>query len=510
MIFLHREANALKSVYRLFDYGKTHAAGLAVGFVHWLATFYLETLFLEVARSANLFNYLLCKTLALAALLAFWDFVFTAITKKDSPQRKVALYAIPCLVILVIYLFCEHDFTLVSDELNIYNNAKQLKDYAQWFVCYTGYYWITGLMIWPTMMGPTILKILLQSIVCGYCIYRMHKLCKSPWAFLLYGLFFLPELLVNGITAHRMPTYGVLYLLFFVQLIFDYLEKAPLTPKKLALLSVTAAVLTRWRSEGIYMVIWGLILILLAYRVRGKKEIAKVLAVFYCLHALTFAPQYVGSLGQDSRYLNLRMQHLYTYSMVNMSRNGLDLRQHPEELELISAISPIEGIDHLNETLGETNYARAFLLTTSNPYVVKGYDKDELNAFCNAARSVIFKHPLIFLKTQLKGWMYTSDQLVIDLDHGGRAAVVSLFHALRRPVYPFILMGIFWLISIFKKHPLGFFLTSGVLGNWAIVVLLMPAAYVKYFYVIYLTGYFLLFFFVIRWLSGRKKGAPQP
>lgn len=477
---------------------------LVLALLHWLATFYLETLFLEVPRSAHWFNYLLCKALVLAALACFWRLLWRGLTCPGSTERQVLLYALPSLAVLGAYLLYSHDFTLVSDELNIYLHAKQLDNYASWFVCYTGFYWISSLMVCPVMMGPVYLKVLLQALLCGYCVFRLRRLVKSPWAYLLYVFFCMPGLLTNGISAHRMPTYGLLYLLFAAQLLFDFLERAPLGRGKLVLLSIAAAVLTHWRSEGIYMLIWGWILILLAYRVRGRRAVAKVLAVFYCLHLLVFAPQYVGSMVEDSRYLNLRMQHFYAYAMVNMQRNGLDTEKCSSQLEAMAVVTPQEGIDYLNETIGYGNYGQAYLLTSANPYLVEGYSLDDLNTFCNAARSVIFQQPLVFLRAQFNAWRYASSQLPVTWSGGPRVLLNSLFNLLSRPLYPFLLTGLFWLAALIRKRWLEFFLTAGVLGNWAIVVLLMPAAYVKYFYVIYLVGYFLLFFKLICWLSQRR------
>lgn len=486
---------------QLTDWAGTHRVPLLLAAIHWLSTFYLETLFLEVPRSAHWGNYLICKLLVLAALYGFWNLLWAGLTRKGSAQRAILCYMLPCLAVLVIWLLTHHSFTLIKDELAMYLKARQLDNYASWFVCYTGFYWISSLMILPTMMGPVYIKIFLQALVCGYCVYRARRCFNSRWALLLYGLFLLPELLTHGISAHRMPTYGVLYLFFAAQLLFDFLERQPLSRKKLIWLSAVAAVLTHWRSEGIYLLVLGWILILLAYRVKGKRAVARVLLFFYCIHAVVFLPQYAESFGEDSRYLNLRMQTMYAYSIVNMHRNGLDTDQCREQLDAMAAVTPLEGIEYVNETLGDTNYVQVYLLTDANPYLVDGYSKDDLNDFCNAARSIIFQQPLVFLKAQLKAWQYTSEQLVVSFEFGLLGAA---FNLLSRPLYPFLLVGLFWLAALIRRKWMTFFLTSGVLGNWAIVVLLMPAAYTKYFYVIYLMGYFLLFLYAISGLSRRS------
>ena len=73
-----------------------------------------------------------------------------------------------------------------------------------------------------------------------------------------------------------------------------------------------------------------------------------------------------------------------------------------------------------------------------------------------------------------------------------------------RVVYPTILVFLFCIYALLRKRWLTFWLAGGAIGNWALVLVLMPAAYAKYFYVTYLLGYFLLFMGFCQLISGKK------
>ena len=79
----------------------------AVALVHWLTTFATERLVFEVAPTAHLLNYVLCKLLLLATLFGFWRLLWRALLdpeRRGSQERRTLLYALPYLAVLVLWM----------------------------------------------------------------------------------------------------------------------------------------------------------------------------------------------------------------------------------------------------------------------------------------------------------------------------------------------------------------------------------------------------------------------
>ena len=156
-----------------FQHGKSVLFPLIAGSLHWLATFFLERRILIVSPAEHLLDYCLCKAVLWGILVGFWGFIWKGLFaphRTKNREFRVLLFALPCLAALVIYLFLHHSFTPPGDELNLFNAATKLDSFAFWFNYPSGYYWIMGIMLIPHEMGPTVIKLLIQALVAGYCL----------------------------------------------------------------------------------------------------------------------------------------------------------------------------------------------------------------------------------------------------------------------------------------------------------------------------------------------------
>lgn len=467
--------------------------------LHWLATFFLERHILTVSPAENLLNYILCKLLLLAALVWFWRFLFSALSGQSLRARRTLLYALPYLAVLIAWLFAFHSFTLVSDELNLFTRAQRLDSFAYWFNYFSGFYWIMGLMLIPTMMGPVYIKLLLQALVCGYCLARQRERSGKWKALALYLLFLLPFVLDQGISAHRLPTYGILYLVTAAKLYYDWLAHEALDKKTFVLLTLSLAVLSIWRSEGIYLLPLGIVLIFAAYRVRpSRKNILRPLAAYALIFLITALPQIKAYYFEDNPPLSLRTKPLCGYALCNMFRNGLTEDMLGEDYDAIDAYLPIAEIRGSNETNGNNNYESAEIMNRVREDVsYAGQEK-----FVSACKHVILRHPLIYLRSQLGAFGYLCEKYPVTRSVGLVRAVYDLSCQVWLPA---LLLLAFGIRALVKRRILPLVLCLCGLCNFGIVLLLMPAAYAKYFYATYLLGYFLLLGGGIDWISGRKE-----
>lgn len=471
---------------------------LIAGTLHWLATFFLERLFLTVSPLAEPVNYVLCKLLLLAALIGFWRLILRGFSSRGNPERAYLLASLPCLLILTVWLLRWHSFVLVSDELNLYERATRLDSFAYWFCYPSGYYWICGLMLIPHPMGPTFVKLILQSLVAGYCTARQARLTGWRSAWLMYVLFLLPFVLDQGISAHRLPTYGMLYLFLLAKLYYDHREGAAPRLPVLVLLSAVIGILAIWRSEGIYLVPLGAIWLTVAYRLWGQKGLWKK-GLLYALTLILVALPQLKAYTDSEAGVSLRAKPLYGYVLCNMFRNGLTEDMVAEERADIEGYLRLDTIRSFNDEYGDDNYKSAMVMRGVEE---AGYDTQR--RFCDAVKRVILRHPLIYLRAQWNAWRYTSAQYTADFSH----PFAALANLSRRQWLPSVLVLLFAIFALLRRRWLVFWFCCGGLANWVLVFLLMPAAFAKYFYVDYLMGWFLLLCLLCE-LTGRKN-RPDP
>ena len=472
---------------------------LVAATLHWILSFFLQPLVFEASPLTHLFDYILCRALLLLTLYGFWTLLFGAILDRESFSRRVLLYALPVLALQLVWLFWRHPFVLESDELNLYQRATQFDDFAFWFNYPSGYYWIIGLMIIPHYMGPVFIKVFLQALLAGYLVARQKRF-HGRWAFLLYLLFAIPFVLDQGNSAHRLPTYGLLYLFLIAKLLYDRAEGRSLDTRTLVLLSAVIGVLAIWRSEGIYLFPLGAVLLLCAYRVELHRSALKKLGIYLLTLVLVAVPQLKGYFGSSSVPLELRTKPLCGYALSIMVRNGLTEEMLEEERQNIEGYLTFASIYSYDSAHPDDIYARAGVMN-----LTEDADYDAQVRFCDAVKNLILRHPLIYLRAQWNAWNYTSSQYVADFS-GGLSGLFNGLTALSYRVWlPTVLVFLFCLWSLIRRKWLLFWITGCGIANWVLVTVLKPAAFAKYYYVDYLMGYFLLLLGICWLLAGRRK-----
>ncbi len=466
----------------------------------WLLSFYTESFYFTVARSAHLVTYVSCKLLLFVGLFLLLDFMVRAVREPGSRCRSVLLYSSGYFVLLLGWLLIRGPLQLQGDELNIYTHGQSLDPMAYWFNYFTGYYWISCAMLLPFQLGPILVKILLHALAVGYCTYRLSVVSSPRASLLLFLPYVQPFVLDMGVSAHRLPLYGILYLYLGAKLFFDYKEGKLLDRKTLVLLSVVIAILSYWRTEGLYLTVAGAILLLAAYRVPVKGQISKLLKPATCyvlILAMVALPQLAAYMDKSKPSMIVRSEPLCGYALANMLRNGLEEEDiSPEDYAAIDVYLPFGDIEEMNRTRGDRAYAHAMVMDLAVP----GADFAVRTAFCNSVKKVILEHPFIYLRSQWNSFRYTSAQY-----RGSLTDAKTWYFFSYQQWLPLILCVGFLVYSLVRRRTMTFLLSLCAVGNWALVTALMPAAYSKYFYVDYLLGYFLLFVGLALLLSGKRE-----
>lgn len=452
----------------------------AVAVLYWLATFFLERLiFTPGAAAGRPVTYICVKLLTLAAIYALLLFFTGAVTglRERTPAAMTLVYSLPLFVMITGIWYVTDSFPIsYGDQLNILNAARDYDNMGGFFNYLTTVVFMIAMSIVPSVAFAVILKIFMVSLATGYCVFRLWRLTGSRWSLLLYMPFLLPPGLYLSYNIHRCPMYAVLYMLFSCLLICDNMEKRELTRGKFLLLSLITAVLTQWRSEGIYLLVLGPILLYAAYRPQlTLKRKAAAISVMLAAQVIVFIPQYAETAAVQNDAP--RALPLYEYLIVNMEREGLDKEKNAAELELVDRYVSVEAIHLLNEKNGDFNFGENHIEEAGRREEATSQDRD---SFMAAVRRIVLKNPAVYIRTQLKAWSYITTGKFHDrlLDE-----VANIFQNLYVPTV--WLLGL-WIYTLVKKKWFLWFMTSAHLGHMLITTALLPAAYFKYYYSEYL------------------------
>ncbi len=466
------------------------------------------------AYKSALTDYSVCKVLTFFALFAF-IYGLGALIFSKSEYASQLLAVIKCalpyfpllLVILVIKL---PEGFLTNDEYAIYADATGLV-HDTWFNYMTVYYYIVSLMLIPVKYAPIIIKIIIEFFTVGYTVYRAKGYFGKKAGMIMYALFLLYPVIAYTTSAHRLPVYFLLYLALFVKIIFDRAEQKKLTLGGAAFILVAGAVLTQWRTEGIYLLALVPILMFMAYpNLRGKKAVAAVIASYMIIQYVISVPQNgATSSGLDSA-ANDRMKPFYAYTITNMMRNGLDRQANAEDLAIVDRYLSIESIDNINEYYADINYEDVLILYKEGFIGVRedaGYT--QYVDFTDALKRIFKNNIKVFAKTRWGAFCYAALPYRITFSgYGVRELVSSALSIVKSLAYNLFIPIIFaagaLVYCLIKKKWFGLFIFGGLAAHFAIVFVLAPASYFKYYFPVYIMSYFFMISLVIFLLFCRK------
>ena len=452
-----------------------------------------------------LHNYIPCKILMFIAVFAFAGFLMKAVLDRTSLSRRVLIFAILYFVPMILVLVYKiPEGFLSNDESLIFAEASRLADYT-WFYYITTWYYIVSMMLFPSWTGPIIIKVIIQCLTAGYALARLQRFMEgSRKALLLYAAFILPPILAYTTSAHRIPIYIFLYVLFMYILFMDRLENAPLTWLKALPMLFLMAVLTQWRTEGIYLAVFGPAMMIVCYpgvyRENRVRNIVRLLALSFLIQYIVAIPQYglIPSRMED-KAAN-RMLPFYAYTVTNMYRNGLDTDDpaNISSLDKIDRYLNVDTIAAINDHLGDINYEDALILYYQG-YDGRRTDADDGDymAFVEGSKELMQHNPDVLMRTKWGSFDYAATVYDPVLGFGLLSFVISLVKTVAYNLYaPMILLIAFFVYSLVKLKERAWtsvfyvLLSLCLLSHFAIVFILAPASYFKYYFPVYYTTYF--------------------
>ena len=360
------------------------------------------------------------------------------------------------------------------------------------------------------------MKALIELLVVGYCVFRSRGYFGRKAGLFMYALFLLYPVIAYTTSAHRLPVYFLVYLALFCKLTFDRLEKKDITLSGAAFILLSGAVLTQWRTEGIYLLALIPILMLLVYpKLRNVRMAALVIIAYASIQFVISIPQN-GMGGDLSGAANDRMKPFYAYTITNMFRNGLDTDKNAEDLAIVDRYLALSQIEKINEHYGDINYEDVLILYKEEfPAVREDAGYTEYYEFTEALKRIFKNNPDVFAKTRIGAFRYAA--LPYHITYSGAspkalaALAVSIVKSLAYNLFiPTAFAALMCIVCLVKRKWFGFFAAGGLIAHWSIVFVLAPASYFKYYFPVYIMSYFFITVLLIWYFAGKKRGLSCP
>ncbi len=488
---------------------------IAAALIWTVASLFYDRSAFAVPPLSAAHNYIPCKILMFIFIfMAAW-FLTGALSDRTSFNRQVLVHSLVYFIpIIAVLAFKLPEGFLSNDETLIFTEASNLADYT-WFYYITTWFYIISMMIIPSWLGPIIIKVIIQCLTAGYTVARLKRYLKgSKRAYFLYLPFFLPPILAYTTSAHRIPIYIFLYVIFMFSICMDRLEGIPFSVKRILPLLLLMAVLTQWRTEGIYLALLGPVLILVCYpsiyedRKAALSNILKLVLVSFLIQYIVAIPQYgVIPSRMGDKAVN-RMLPFYAYTVTNLYRNGLDLSdpQNASDWDKVDRYLDVETIAAINDYLGDINYEDSLIL------YYEGYDgrrpeatDEDYLVFVDGVQGLMFNNPSVLMKTKWGSFDYAATVYDPVTDSGPAALAVSIVKVISYNLYvPMILLCVLFIWSLFKIKERAFYLLLSLclFAHFLIVFVLAPASYFKYYFPVYFSVYF---FAVLLVLTGELR-----
>lgn len=463
--------------------------------IQWFLSFVVERKALVVNPLDHIITYLFAKVLLFVILYLFWRFICKAFMQAGR-ERYILKSGFPYLLLLIAFFTVAHPMSLSGDELNIYNATVKLDMYFS-FTYFTGIYYLISIMIIPFQIGPVIVKLLIDSLVLGYCSYRFHQYFKKPLSFLICVLFLFPSVLRYGLAIHRMHLYGLLFLVFAVKLIFDHLEKRRLDARTFVIMAAILAVLTFWRKEGIYLLVWGFLMLWSGYHLKGKKVLLKAVAAYFVIQLLIASPQLIRYVSANTAVEEAG--HTYNMWFVHMCRYGLDQEKYKTLIEDVDKVLDVSEVNRINHDLGDENFGDEYIIWLEGYHGGRsGYSPEEYKAYKSAITQIVMREPVLFIKTRLGLFDYSATKCRTLYQLPGNPLIASVLKLAGNLYIPFIVVIAALVYSLLRRKWVLAALTCSLCINTVITTFFSPAGYFKYYYQVYLIGYFILIFWIVK------------
>lgn len=518
----------MKKIKQKFINGQLNKTCVIIALIHWLLSFFSDRLifdyvtwdFENLTQSIKTAMTIGAKAVFLLVLLLVWQGIWYFVKKADRRYVRNALiyFVINLAVLLLVWPGIWR-----MDEFGILNSATLLLP-VFWQNYLTSLFYVFSLMLIPAPAGIVIVQCACISLLAGYVITWFEK------GFGRLGLLsFIPFLFFPVLDSNLYPMRMSLYAFLELSLVILLLETRQQS-EKLAKCILLAAVVTVWRTEAVYyFIFFPLLLIILLAKKLDKKKLVRSVCGYLVLTLILFVPQTLGNRLTSGSQYDLTSVVL---PLVDLVQKEDEVNPDSEELKKIDAVVSVDvAIEGARE--GKNGIS----LFWSNPdFVRTDYTSVQYSQFKSAYYQLILKHPGVFLKERFTCFMQSEDLLentteLFDKEGNAnydtfrgypltkpvnkelRSRVICLlewrhypsytdkkagYSLIYSPILPIILLLLCWAGCLVRKKWPVFFILSLPLIKLPLILLTAPSRLFMYYYSLYLIGYVLFFYIIIR------------
>lgn len=370
-----------------------------------------------------------------------------------------------------------------GDEYNIWLAA--IVGYPFSFI-YTSFVFLVSIFIFPFRYGPIICKLFVTLFVALYIVINTAKRTNRTFLVVWEYILFLGGVYIDqSVNTHRMFWYALLYVFICAEMFFLWYDTEcgesysdDFIINKIVVTIAGFALLSVWRREGIYLVIFAGVYWLIYIRkfsdlfISSKAVTRRMICIFITSLIVFWTPTIIF----ESKVNNLDDGGIvYDASIIWMIKEPtFDYSKSQDDLEQINRVMSIEAINRLVEAVGDDVYASCSYVYPSYEYCVMrdDYGPEDSQLFEKSVVNIIKKQPLVYLRSRVNAFMAV-------------AKVRNEYNL----IVPLILTVVLVFGGLIKKNLLVSLMSAGVLTHVVLTVLFMPANFFKYFYELYLYGY---------------------
>lgn len=527
-----------KSEKRYFQLNKVC---LAIAVVHWLISLFTDRFIFQYVtwdfsnltqtiKTAMTFG---AKAVFLLVLIALWQGVFFFIKKADRRfvRNSLIYFGINLFVLLLVWPGIWR-----MDEFGILNSAVNLIP-VFWQNYLTSIFYVFSLMLFPFPAGVVIVQCAVISLAAGFVITWFEKRF-GKWGLLSFIPFLFFPVLDSNLYPMRMSIYAFLELVLLV-IMAEKSEKSDhdmsrntQTEKKnesLFVCIVLAAIVTVWRTEAIYyLLFFPLLLWILFAKNWSRKKLVQTICGYLILSLVLLVPQTVGDKLTSGNQYDLTSVVLPLVPLVEAADDSDSCQ---EELAAIDEVINVEVA-----VQGAKENKSGISLFWGNPdFQRTEYTDEEYTQFKSAYYRLILKYPTVFLQERFTCFMQSVDLLENTTELFSKKDVHNyetfrtypltkpLNETLRNrticflewrsasdyehkkagysfvygPFLPIVILLVSWAYCLLRKKWKQFFILSLPLIKVPLIMLTAPSRLFMYYYSLYLIGYVLLFYLLI-------------
>lgn len=522
---------------------------LITAFVHWLITFATDRIFFEY----SLFSFETSKDVIfslyawgikiafLVLLIAGYQILGNTIKKYKSGEKSIReylFYAGVYFLLMMFLLLLVYPGAWRMDEFGILRDAKTLMP-TFWQGYLTSYFYIFALMVLPVPAGVIVMQCAVISLCVGFVCERAQRILKLKHKLWLLLPFLAFPVLDSNVYPMRMSVYVFLELCLAAVFLSGIFEKRKLTAKETWFAIILTAVVSVWRTEGIYYMVWiPIVYVITFWKQESRKKKLQFVIVTLVATIAVMMPQTLGNKMMSGDQYEITSMVLPLAPLLSEAQE-----EQPEELQAIDKV-----IDVNLMIQGYENGKSGISVFWSEPSLIRtNYTSVQYKEFKSAYYSLIGKYPYVFLKERVETFvnsngilmntteLYDTDEVANYVEFrekyvggqgiftGVRKQVLSLLElnsyqnsseklGLYYVVYSFLPQLVVLLVAVLcclvRKKWCSLLVLLGVIGKVPLIFITAPSRLFMYYYGIYLIGTVVLIYGIFL-LYSRRKEKPQ-